>query len=228
MNWGAFALSLRLAASVTVILLVAGLPLAWWLARLRSRWKPLLESVVALPLVLPPTVLGFYILILTGPRTAIGRVYQSWTGSTLPFTFAGLLVASVLYSLPFAVQPFAAGFAGVDARLVEAAAMCGAGTWKTFVRVVLPLSASSIVTGAVLSFAHTLGEFGVVLMVGGNIPGVTRTVSIDIYDHVQALDFRAANQTSALLLLFSFFLLSATYYWNRRAAAALLEGGIRP
>jgi len=228
MNWNAFSLSLRLAGSVTAILLVMGLPLAWWLARLRWRWKPLLESVVALPLVLPPTVLGFYILVLTGPRTAFGRLYQSWSGSTLPFTFAGLVVASVLYSLPFAVQPFAAGFAAVDSRLMEAAAVSGAGRWKTFWRVVLPLSLSSVVTGAVLSFAHTLGEFGVVLMVGGSIPGVTRTVSIDIYDRVQALDFRSANQTSLALLLFSFLLLCATYFWNRRAAAALLEEGLRP
>jgi len=228
MNWNAFGLSLRLAASVTGILLVIGLPLAYWLARLRWRWKFLLESVIALPLVLPPTVLGFYILVLTGPRTAMGRLYQSWSGSTLPFTFAGLLVASVLYSLPFAVQPFAAGFGAVDARLIEAAAVSGAGSWKTFSRVVLPLSVSSVVTGAVLSFAHTLGEFGVVLMVGGNIPGVTRTVSIDIYDSVQALDFRSANQTSLVLLFFSFVLLCATYAWNRRAAASLLEEGLRP
>jgi len=228
MNWNAFALSLRLAASVTAILLVLGLPLAYWLARLRWRWKFLLEAVVALPLVLPPTVLGFYILVMTGPRTWIGRLYENWSGSTLPFTFAGLLVASVLYSMPFAVQPFAAGFAAVDARLIEAAAVYGAGSWKTFARVVLPLSVSSVVTGAVLSFAHTLGEFGVVLMVGGNIPGVTRTVSIDIYDSVQSLDFRSANQTALVLLLFSFGLLSATYAWNRRAAGALLEGGIRP
>jgi molybdate transport system permease protein len=184
--------------------------------------------VIALPLVLPPTVLGFYILVLTGPRTPIGRLYQSWSGSTLPFTFAGLLVASILYSLPFAVQPFTAGFAGVDSRLIEAAAVSGAGRWKTFMRVVLPLSASSVVTGAVLSFAHTLGEFGVVLMVGGNIPDVTRTVSIDIYDRVQALDFRSANQTSLVLLFFSFVLLCAAYAWNRRAAAALLEESLRP
>jgi molybdate transport system permease protein len=228
MNWNAFTLSLRLAASVMAILLALGLPLAYGLVRLRWRWKFLLEAVVALPLVLPPTVLGFYILVMTGPRTAIGRFYESWGGSTLPFTFAGLLVASVLYSLPFAVQPFAAGFAAVDSRLIEAAAVCGAGRWKTFTRVVLPLSLSSVVTGAVLSFAHTMGEFGVVLMVGGNIPGVTRTVSIDIYDSVQALDMPSANQTALVLLLFSFVILSATYAWNRRAAAALLEGGIRP
>jgi molybdate transport system permease protein len=216
-NWEAILLSLKLAVCVAGILLVAGLPIAYWVAFSRHRWKFLVEAVVALPLVLPPTVLGYYILVGLGPRTFPGKLWQSWFGHTLPFTFGGLLVASVLYSMPFAVQPFAAAFEGLDRRLMEAAWTLGASRLETFFRVVLPLSAAGVVTGVVLSFAHTIGEFGVVLMVGGNIPGVTRTVSIDIYDQVQAVNYAAANRTAIVLLFFSFLVLSGIYGTNRRA-----------
>ena len=177
----------------------------------------MIEAIVALPLVLPPTVLGYYILVGLGPRNLPGKLWQSWFGHTLPFTFGGLLVASVLYSLPFAVQPFSAGFEGVDRRLIEASWTLGASRLETFFRVILPLSAAGAVTGTVLSFAHTIGEFGVVLMVGGNIPGVTRTVSIDIYDQAQSGNYDAANRTALVLLLFSFLVLSIIYGSNRRA-----------
>jgi len=216
-NWEAILLSLKLAVCVAGILLVAGLPIAYWVAFSRRRWKFLMEAVVALPLVLPPTVLGYYILVGLGPRTFPGKLWQSWFGHTLPFTFGGLLVASVLYSMPFAVQPFAAAFEGLDRRLMEAAWTLGASRLETFFRVILPLSAAGVVTGVVLSFAHTIGEFGVVLMVGGNIPGVTRTVSIDIYDQVQAANYAGANRTAIVLLFFSFLVLSAIYGTNRRA-----------
>jgi molybdate transport system permease protein len=217
MNWSAIALSLKLALAVAAILLPVGLPIAYWIAFSRQRWKFLVEALVALPIVLPPTVLGFYLLLAMGPRSPLGRVYQSWFGSTLPFSFEGLLVASVLYSLPFAVQPFAAGFSGVDRKLLEASSILGAGRWRTFFRVTLPLSRAGVLTGVVLSFAHTLGEFGVVLMVGGNIPGITRTASIAIYDDVQALDSAAAGRTALLMLAVSFTLLSLVYAVNRRA-----------
>jgi molybdate transport system permease protein len=201
LNWQAIALSLRLAACVAAILLIAGMPIAYWITFSRWRWKFLVEAVVALPLVLPPTVLGYYILVGLGPRNLPGKLWQSWFGHTLPFTFGGLLVASVLYSLPFAVQPFSLG----TSRL------------GTFFRVILPLSAAGAITGTVLSFAHTIGEFGVVLMVGGNIPGVTRTVSIDIYDQTLAANYDVANRTALVLLIFSFLVLSIIYGTNRRA-----------
>ena len=216
MNWQAVVLSLKLAASVAGILLVAGLPIAYWITFSKWRWKFLVEAVVAVPLVLPPTVLGYYILAGLGPRNFPGKIWQSWFGHTLPFTFGGLLVASLLYSLPFAVQPFSAGFENVDRKVIEASWTLGASRLETFFRVILPLSAVGVISGAVLSFAHTIGEFGVVLMVGGNIPGVTRTISIDIYDQVQAGNYGAANRTSLLLLLFSFLVLSAIYGTNRR------------
>lgn len=216
MDWEAIRLSLVLAGATTLVLLVMGLPIAYWLATSRRRWRFLVEAVVALPLVLPPTVLGFYLLVALGPNSPLGRVYESATGSTLPFSFEGLLVASVLYSLPFAVQPFAAAIASVDQRLVEASWSLGLSRVATFVRLVLPLSARGIATGLVLAFAHTLGEFGVVLMVGGNVAGVTRTVSIAIYDDVQALDYTAAGRTSALLLAVSFAVLVVTYALQRR------------
>ena len=211
MDWNAITLSLRLAGLTTLILFFLGLPLACWLAASRCRWKFLVESVVALPLVLPPTVLGFYLLLAMGPRSPIGRFYESLTGHVLPFSFQGLLVASVLYSLPFTVQPFAAAFKSVDFKLVEASWCLGQSRIRTFFRVILPLSWPGVVTGVVLSFAHTIGEFGVVLMVGGNLPGVTRTVSISIYDSMQSLDYAAAGKTSLLLLLISFAALSVTY-----------------
>ena len=203
-----------------IALLVIGIPIAYWTAFSTRRWKFLVESVVALPLVLPPTVLGFYMLIGMGPRSPFGRAWQTVAGHSLPFTFEGLLVASIVYSLPFAVQPFSAAFAAVDRRLLEASWSLGVSRAATFRRIVLPLSARGLVTGMVLSFAHTLGEFGVVLMVGGNIPGVTRTVSISIYDSVQALDYQGASQTAFFLLVVSFAILAATYSLQRSVWAA--------
>jgi molybdate transport system permease protein len=218
-DWAAISLSVRLSAWTTLLLLVLGLPIAWWLASSRWRWKFLVEAVVSLPLVLPPTVLGFYLLLLLGPRGPLGHAFESLFGSTLPFSFGGLLVASVLYSLPFAVQPFTAALAGVDRRLIEASWCLGVSRFQTFLRVVLPLSATGILSGMVLTFAHTLGEFGVVLMVGGNLEGRTRTASISIYDSVQALDYDSAGRTALLLLVFSFVVLALTYGLQRRVWA---------
>ena len=219
MSWEPIFLTLRLAGLTAAILVVIGVPIAYWLTYSRWRGKFLIESIVALPLVLPPTVLGFYVLVAISPRSPLGRAYQDITGHPLAFTFEGLLVASVLYSLPFAVQPFTSAFGAVDHKLVEASWTLGISRLQTFFRVTLPLSVTGIVTGLVLSFAHTLGEFGVVLMVGGNIPGVTRTVSIDIYDEVQALNYSAAARTALVLLLFSFVILSVVYAMNRRVWA---------
>jgi len=216
MDWQAIWLSVKLASATTMILLALGAPLAYWLAFSRRRWKFLVESVVALPLVLPPTVLGFYVLLAIGPRSPVGALYGKLTGGMLPFSFQGLLLASVLYSLPFTVQPIAAAFASVDRKLLEASWCLGVSRAATFRRIVVPLARPGIATGAVLSFAHTLGEFGVVLMVGGNIAGVTRTVSISIYDRVQALDYAAAAQTSLFLLAVSFTALALTYAFQRR------------
>jgi len=215
-DWQTFALTLRLATTVSAVLFLIGLPIAYWIAFSRWRWKFLVEAIVALPIVLPPTVLGFYVLVALGPRSPLGRCWISLTGHTLAFTFTGLVVGSILYSLPFAVQPFAASFAAVDRKLIAASATLGASSWKTFFRVIAPLSIPGLITGAALTFAHTMGEFGVVLMVGGNIPGVTRTVSIDIYDRVQASDYAGANQTALLLLLLCFALLTLVYSLNRR------------
>jgi molybdate transport system permease protein len=217
MNLEALLLSIRLALCVSAILFVVGVPLAYWLAYSRWRWKFLLEAVVALPLVLPPTVLGFYMLLAMGPRGPLGKLWHAVFGHGLAFTFAGLVIASVLYSLPFAVQPLIASFETVDRKLLDASAVLGAGRMRTFRRVILPLSVPGIITALVLSFAHTLGEFGVVLMVGGNLAGVTRTVSIDIYDRVQSLDYASANRTAFVLLVISFAVLSAVYGINRRA-----------
>ena len=219
MDWQAFWLTIRLAVVVAVALLILGLPIAYWIAYSAWRWKFLAEAVVALPIVLPPTVLGFYVLVALGSRSPLGRAWQSFTGHTLAFTFGGLVIGSIIYSLPFAVQPFAASFAQVDRRLIAASATLGASKLQTFVRVILPLSIPGLVTGVALSFSHTVGEFGVVLMVGGNIPGVTRTVSIDIYDQVQALNYSAANQTALVLLALSFVMLSMVYGMNRKVGA---------
>jgi molybdate transport system permease protein len=204
-----------LSACTTLVLLAIGLPLAYWLSQTRWRGKFLIEAVVALPIVLPPTVMGFYVLMAIGPLSPLGRFYESLFGHRLPFTFQGLLIASVLYSLPFAVQPFTGGFAAVDRRMMEASWCLGVSRLRTFWRVALPLAWPGVLTGMVLSFAHTIGEFGVVLMIGGNIAGETRTVSISIYDEVQALDYAAANQTSLVLLLFSFAVLAVTYGLHR-------------
>ena len=219
MNWQAFWLTIRLAALVSAVLLVIGLPIAYWIAYSRWRWRFMVEALVAMPLVLPPTVLGFYVLLALGSRSPIGRWWQSLTGQTLAFTFTGLVIGSVIYSLPFAVQPFATAFALVDRRLLAASAILGASRLRSFFRIVVPLSLPGLVTGVALAFAHTLGEFGVVLMVGGNIPGVTRTVSIDIYDKVQALDYVSANQTSLVLLAASFATLCLVYGINRKVWA---------
>ena len=217
MDWSAIALSLRLATATTLILLALGLPLAAWLALSPRRGRWLIDALVALPLVLPPTVLGFYVLVALGPRSPIGHAYEAAFGRPIVFSFQGLLAASVLYSLPFAVQPFAAAFAAVDRNLIETAWGLGASRARTFARVVIPLARPGIVAGAVLSFAHTVGEFGAVLMVGGNIPGTTRTVSMSIYDDVQAFNYARAGRTAALLLTFSFVVLAVTYRLQRRS-----------
>jgi len=219
MNWIAIGLTIKLATLTALALLVIGLPLAYWVSFSRWRWKFLVESVVALPLVLPPTVLGFYILVAIGPQSPVGRLYTDLVGHPLPFTFEGLLVASVLYSLPFAVQPFAAAFDQVDRRLIETSWTLGASRVATFFRLILPMSVAGVVTGFVLSFAHTLGEFGVVLMVGGNIEGQTRTVSIDIYDEVQALNYAGAAKTALFLLAVSYLILLSVYAMNRKVWA---------
>lgn len=215
-DWQTFRLTLELAFAVSAVLFLLGLPIAYWIAFSHRRWKFLIEAVVALPIVLPPTVLGFYVLVALGPRSPLGRWWISLTGHTLAFTFSGLVIGSILYSLPFAVQPFATSFSSVDSKLIAASATLGASPFRTFIRIIVPLSSSGLITGTVLSFAHTMGEFGVVLMVGGNIPGVTRTVSIDIYDRVQASDYAGANQTALVLLAVCFVLLMMVYGLNRR------------
>jgi molybdate transport system permease protein len=216
MDWVAIALTLELASLTTLILGVVGLPLAYWLATTKRRWRPLVDAAIALPLLLPPTVLGFYLLMSMGPNTITGRLYARFFDGTLPFSFAGILLASVIYNLPFAVRPFVSGFSAVDPRLVEAARCLGSSAPHTFFRVFMPLSWPAVAAGLVLAFAHTVGEFGVVLMVGGNIPGVTRTISLAIYDDVQALDYAGANEASAVLLLFALVVLALTYSLQRR------------
>lgn len=209
-------LSFELAGCVAGILLLVSMPAAYWLAYTNWRGKFLLESVVALPLVLPPTVLGFYALVAMGPRGPLGSLWMALFGHGLAFTFTGLVIASAVYSFPFAVQPLMVSFEAVDRKLLDASAVLGAGKWRTFRRVILPLSLPGLVTAVVLSFAHTLGEFGVVLMVGGDLAGVTRTVSIDIYDRVEALEYGGANHLALLLLAISFVVLCIVYAVNRR------------
>ncbi len=218
MDWRAVLLTLRLAAWTTAILAAIGLPAAYWLSSSRFRGKALFEALVALPLVLPPTVLGFYLLVATGPRSRIGGLFESWTGHRLAFSFAGILLASVLYNLPFTIRPFAAGFSSVDSRLLDASRTLGESRWMTFLRVTLPLGWAGVLTGIVLTFAHTVGEFGVVLMVGGSIPGVTRTLSVSIYDDIQALDYAAAGRSAFALVVFSFVVLAVTHALARRSA----------
>ena len=214
-------LSMELAITVAALLLVIGLPVAYWLAFSNWRFKFLLEAVVALPLVLPPTGLGFYALVAMGPRGPLGKLWQMAFGHGLAFTFAGLVLASIFYSFPFAVQPLMGSFEAVDRRLLNASAVLGASPWRTFCSVILPLSLPGVVTAAVLCFAHTLGEFGVVLMVGGNLPGVTRTASIAIYDRVQALEYGEANRMALVLLVISFSVLSVVYAVNRHTRRSL-------
>ena len=211
MDWQAFALTLKLAASTTAILLCIAVPLAAWLALGRSRWRILAEAVVGLPLVLPPTVLGFYLLVLLGPRTGIGRTLAVLLGHPLAFSFAGLVVGSVIYSLPFAVQPIVAGFSTVDPSLIDAARLLGAHPARLVRTVLVPLAKRSLITAAILSFLHTLGEFGVVLMLGGDIPGATRTLSLVLFNQVENFDYTAANRTAAILLLFCVSALVVVY-----------------
>jgi len=215
MDWEAIGLSVRLSVVTTAILIPLAVPLAGWLAFSRRRWTAVVEALVALPLVLPPTVLGFYVLVALGLQSPVGAWWFSLTGTTLAFSFGGLLIASVVYSLPFAVQPLLAAFAVIDRRVLDASEVLGRGRTQTLARVVVPMSRAGLATAAVLTFAHTMGEFGVVLMVGGNIPGRTRTVSISIYDSVQAFDYAAAGRTSLALLAFSLVVLTATYVLQR-------------
>lgn len=214
--WTPIWLTLRLAALTSLGLLIVGTPLAWWLARTRSRLKTPIEAIVALPLVLPPTVLGFYLLIALSPQGVIGAPWLALTGSTLAFSFSGLVIGSMLYSLPFVVQPLQNAFEGVRTSLLDAASLLGAPPARRFFSIVAPLSARGFITALTLGFAHTVGEFGVVLMIGGNIPGQTRVLSIAIYDHVESLEYGHAHLLSIGLLVFSFVILSAVYALNRR------------
>jgi molybdate transport system permease protein len=210
-------LTARLATIVTLTLLVVGTPVAWFMARTKTWWKGLLGAVVALPLVLPPSVLGFYMLLAMGPRGPVGRLTDMLGIGALPFTFWGLVVASVCYSLPFMVQPLQNAFEGVGDRPLEVAATLRSSPLGTFFRVVVPLSLPGFLTASILTFAHTVGEFGVVLMIGGNIPGVTRVASVQIYDHVQALEYLAAHRLSAIMLIFAFFVLLTVYVWRPKS-----------
>jgi molybdate transport system permease protein len=212
--------TLQLAGITTIILLIIGTPLAWWLARSQFRLKVLLEAVVALPLVLPPTVLGFYLLITLGPQGPVGSLMQTMGGNTLAFTFTGLVIGSVIYSLPFVVQPLQTAFSTIGHRPLEVAATLGASPLDRFFTIAVPLARPGYLTAAVLGFAHTVGEFGVVLMIGGNIPGETQVLSIAIYDHVEALEYGQAHWLAGGLLLFSFLLLLAVYGVNRRFSVA--------
>lgn len=216
-DWSALLLALRLAAVTTAILLVLGTPLAWWLARTGTRLRPVVEAVVALPLVLPPTVLGFYLLLALGPEGPLGAPWRALGGGGLAFTFTGLVIGSVVYSLPFVVQPLETAFEAVGAAPLDAAAASGAGPVDRFFTVAVPMAHRGFLSAAVLGFAHTLGEFGVVLMIGGNVPGVTRVVSIAVYDHVEALEYAAAHRLSAILLVLSFVLLAGVFAIHRRA-----------
>ncbi|MBF0211977.1 MAG: molybdate ABC transporter permease subunit [Magnetococcales bacterium] len=213
-DWQALWLTVRLAGIVTLILLLIGTPIAWWLARTKRRWKGAIGAVVALPLVLPPSVLGFYLLLAMGPNGPVGKFTQMLGGTLLPFSFWGLVVASVFYSLPFMVQPLQSAFEAVGDRPLEVAATLRASPLDAFFSVAVPLAAPGFLTASILTFAHTVGEFGVVLMIGGNLPGVTRVASVQIYDHVEALEYMQAHRLSAVMLVFSFFVLLALYAWR--------------
>jgi len=215
-DWIALGITLRLALVTTLVLLVLGTPLAWWLARTQWRFRPVIQALVALPIVLPPTVLGFYLLILLGPNGPLGKVALAMGGEPVTFSFTGLVIGSVLYSLPFVVQPLEGAFRSVGRRPLEVAATLGAPFWDRFCTVALPLARHGFLTAAVLGFAHTIGEFGVVLMIGGNIPGETQVISIAIYDHVEDLAYGAAHQLSLLLMGLCFSLLCLVYALNRR------------
>lgn len=215
MDWQAFALTLKLASVTTAILLAISIPLAALIVLGRSKFFAMLEAIMSLPLVLPPTVLGFFLLVLLGPRTALGRGIAALLGHPLAFSFAGLVVGSVIYSLPFAMQPLVAGFASVDAALIDAARLLGAGPWRLTAGLLLPLARRSLIAACVLSFLHTMGEFGVVLMLGGDIPGATRTLSIVLYNQVENFDYTAANRTAGILLGLSAFALIGIYIGGR-------------
>ncbi|MDT7041469.1 molybdate ABC transporter permease subunit [Candidatus Nitronereus thalassa] len=216
MDWGPLWLTMQLAGVTVLVLMIVGTPLAWWLAFTKSRFRTMVEAVVALPLVLPPTVLGFYLLIALGPLGPIGGLWMDLTGSPLSFTFTGLVIASSFYSLPFVVQPLHGAFEAVGKKPLEAAWALGASKLDAFFSVASPMAIRGYLSAIVLGFAHTLGEFGVVLMVGGNIPGVTKVLSIAIYDHVEVLEYSQAHFLSAFLLIFSFVILTVVYTINRR------------
>ncbi|WP_313031694.1 molybdate ABC transporter permease subunit [Massilia alkalitolerans] len=220
-NLAAVWLTLKLAAIVTVLLLILGTPIAWWLARTRSRMKSAVGAVVALPLVLPPTVLGFYLLVAMGPNGPVGRATDALGLGTLPFTFPGLVIASVFYSMPFVVQPLQNAFEAIGERPLEVAATLRASPWDTFWSVVVPLARPGFLSGAVLGFAHTIGEFGVILMIGGNIPDKTRVVSVQIYDHVEAMEYAQAHWLAGGMLVFSFLVLLALYTFNPPAVKGI-------
>jgi molybdate transport system permease protein len=212
-------LTLKLALITTAILLVVSTPLAWWLSRTKTKFKPLIEALVALPIVLPPTVMGFYLLLFLGPEGWLGGLWMKLTGNALTFTFEGLVVASVFYSLPFVVQPLQSAFESVSPRLIEAARTLGASTYDAFYSVAMPLAKRGFLTASVLGFAHTLGEFGVVLMVGGNIPRETRVISIAIYDQVEMMNYGTAHTLSGILLALAFVLIFTMYFVNHRSKA---------
>ena len=215
-EWSAVRLTAELAGLTTVLLLLVGTPMAWWLARTSSPAKPVWAALVAMPLVLPPTVIGFYLLLLMGPQGPVGQLTQSLGLGRLPFTFAGLVVASVIYSLPFVVQPLQQAFEAVPERTMEAAATLRASPWDRFFSVAVPLARPGFVTASVLGFAHTVGEFGVVLMIGGNIPGATRVLSVAVYEHVEATDFDSAHRLAAGMVVFALVVLVTLYVVNRK------------
>ena len=215
-DWAAIALTLRLACTTTALLLILCTPIAWWLARTTSPWRGPIAAVLTLPLVLPPTVIGFYLLVTMGPHGWGGKLTQALGIGALPFTFAGLVVGSIVYSLPFAIQPLQRAFEAIGAKPLEAAATLGAGPWDRFFSIALPLAKPGFITAAVLSFAHTVGEFGVVLMLGGNIPGQTRVVSVQIYDHVEAMEYAQAHWLAGGMVVFSFMVLLLLNWLQRR------------
>jgi molybdate transport system permease protein len=226
-DWLAVRLTAELAGLTTVLLLIVGTPVAWWLAHTRSPFKPVFSALVAMPLVVPPTVLGFYLLVMMGPHGPVGQFTQ-WLGlGRLPFSFTGLVVASVLYSMPFVVQPLQQAFEAVPARLLEAASTLRANAWDRFFTIALPLARPGFITAAVLGFAHTVGEFGVVLMIGGNIPGKTRVLSVAIYDHVEATEFDEAHHLAAAMVVFALVVLSTLYLVNRPKTTEVRDGSSR-
>jgi molybdate transport system permease protein len=223
-DFAALVLTLKLASTTTLLLLIIGTPIAWWLARTDSWWKAPVNALVALPLVLPPTVLGFYLLMAMGPNGPIGQLTRELGLGSLAFTFTGLVIGSVIYSLPFVVQPLQNAMSAISDRPLEIAATLGAGSWDRFFTVVVPLAKPGVITAGSLGFARTLGEFGVVLMIGGNIPGVTRVVSVQIYDHAEALEYAQAHSLSAAMLLFSFLVLLTLYVYQRKRDTMMKAG----